>query len=242
MSEGCLLLADITRLTYGQVAIAMLPALAAVALLAHWSLKPGVAAYALCRMLLQLLLIGYALNAIFLAKTPWPVLLVLIVMVAVATWISLRTIGRSQQALSHAFVSLGVSGGLTLALVTQGVLGLDPWFEPRVMVPLAGMIFSNSMNTLSLAAERYAAELELGENAENARITAMEAALIPAINSLLAVGLVSIPGMLTGQVLSGVDPLVAARYQIMVMSMVFGSATLSAGCFLWLQGRRAKQS
>lgn len=231
------LLADVPPISLWRLAVAMLPAVAAIALLARWSLKPGEAVYAMGRMLLQLLLIGYALNVIFLASSPWPILLVLLVMVGVAAWTSLRTIGRSRQVLRDAFVALIVGGGSTLLLVTQGVLNLDPWFEPRIVIPLAGMIFASSMNTLSLAADRYASEQQIGSNIVESRTAAMSTALIPTINSLLAVGLVSIPGMMTGQVLSGVDPLIAARYQIMVMAMIFGSATLSAGCFLWLQER-----
>jgi putative ABC transport system permease protein len=109
---------------------------------------------------------------------------------------------------------------------------LPRWFEPRFVVPLAGMIFANSMNTLSLAAER-SREVDY----ENARRIALDAALIPQINALLAVGLVSLPGMMTGQILSGVDPMVAVRYQIMVMCMTFGSAGLGAACYLGLQTR-----
>jgi putative ABC transport system permease protein len=115
---------------------------------------------------------------------------------------------------------------------TQLVLDLPRWFEPRFVVPLAGMIFANSMNTLSLAAER-SREVDY----ENARRIALDAALIPQINALLAVGLVSLPGMMTGQILSGVDPMVAVRYQIMVMCMTFGSAGLGAACYLGLQTR-----
>jgi putative ABC transport system permease protein len=94
------------------------------------------------------------------------------------------------------------------------------------------MIFANSMNTVSLAAERFAAEMAKVPEYARARKVALEAALIPQINALLAVGLVSLPGMMTGQILSGVDPLIAVRYQIMVMCMIFSSAGLSAACYL----------
>ncbi|MEM6798314.1 MAG: ABC transporter permease [Planctomycetota bacterium] len=115
------------------------------------------------------------------------------------------------------------------------MLSLEPWFNPRFCVPLAGMIFGNAMNSVSLSAERLVAEQAASVGYAAARQTAMRAAMIPAINGMLAVGLVTIPGMMTGQVLSGVDPLIAARYQIMVMAMVFSSAGLSAGVFLSLQ-------
>jgi putative ABC transport system permease protein len=88
---------------------------------------------------------------------------------------------------------------------------------------------------VSLAAERFEAELGRAAPHRTARSVALDAALIPQINGLLAVGIVSLPGMMTGQILSGVDPLVAVRYQIMVMCMVFGSGGLGAALYLWLR-------
>ena len=96
------------------------------------------------------------------------------------------------------------------------------------------MIFANSMNTVSLSAERFVAETKRAVPYREARRTAMEAAMIPQINALLAVGLVSLPGMMTGQILSGVDPLIAVRYQIMVMCMIFGSAGTATAIYLTL--------
>ena len=96
------------------------------------------------------------------------------------------------------------------------------------------MIFANSMNSVSLAAERYESEIANGVPLINARHTALHASLIPTINMLFAVGLVSLPGMMTGQILSGVSPHVAVRYQIMVMCMIFGSAGISSAYFLAL--------
>ena len=126
-----------------------------------------------------------------------------------------------------------------LAIVTQLVLDLPRWFEPSFVVPLAGMIFANTMNTVSLAAERFESERGGGVDVVLARRTALDAALIPQINGLLAVGLVSLPGMMTGQILSGVEPLVAVRYQIMVMCMVFGAGGLGATVYLALAPRGA---
>ena len=101
------------------------------------------------------------------------------------------------------------------------------------MIPLAGMVFANAMYSVSLAAERYYSERTEGFNAVTARNKAMQAALIPVINALFAVGLVSLPGMMTGQILSGVSPLIAVRYQIMVMLMIFSSAGISTALFLY---------
>jgi putative ABC transport system permease protein len=139
----------------------------------------------------------------------------------------------------YSLISIAISGIFTLIVTTQGVLHLAPWFEPSVMIPIAGMIFSNSMNTVSLAAERYFSEYAHRADYCSCRNTAYQAAMIPVFNSLLAVGLVSLPGMMTGQILSGVEPLIAARYQIMVMLMVFGSSGISAAIFLHLLKNKA---
>lgn len=125
-----------------------------------------------------------------------------------------------------------IGGGFTLFTVTQGVLTLEQWYMPQVMIPLAGMVFASSMNSVSLVAERFYSEIDLQQPYEKARNTAFQVSMIPTINSLFSVGLVAIPGMMTGQILSGVDPLIAARYQIMVMLMLLGSAGLSAILFL----------
>ncbi|MEC9313790.1 MAG: ABC transporter permease, partial [Pseudomonadota bacterium] len=107
--------------------------------------------------------------------------------------------------------------------------------------PLAGMIFANSMNSVSLAAERLAAELSRNLDFRQARNEAFQAAFIPTINSMLAVGLVSLPGMMTGQILSGVSPTVAAHYQIVVMCMIFASAGLSTALFLQISRKQFLQ-
>jgi len=91
------------------------------------------------------------------------------------------------------------------------------------------------MNTISLAGERFHVERERGEEYLSARNTAIEAAMIPQVNALLAVGLVSLPGMMTGQILSGIEPLTAARYQIMVMCMIFSTAGLAAVLYMTLR-------
>jgi len=132
-------------------------------------------------------------------------------------------------------VAITVSSLPILALVSHAVIGIDPWFSPRYVVPLAGMIFSGAMTTVSLAGERAFAEVSRGVSFVEARRVAMQAALIPMVNSLFAVGLVALPGMMTGQILSGVSPLVAAKYQIVVMLMLFGVTGLSAAIFLQLE-------
>ena len=128
-----------------------------------------------------------------------------------------------------------------LGLVVGLVVPSDPWYEPRVVIPLAGMVFANSMNVVSLAAERFQSEVGRVSDLIEARNTAFSASLIPLINSYLAVGLVSLPGMMTGQILSGTSPLVAVRYQIMVMCMLLGAGGLAAALFLQLQLRHRRR-
>ncbi len=142
--------------------------------------------------------------------------------------------GRRRQLFTAALLSISVGGGVTLLLITQLVLQIDPWYLPNYMIPLAGMVFANAMTAVSLAAERLFSELEHQLSWEEARLKAYQAAMIPVINALLAVGIVSLPGMMTGQILSGVSPLVASRYQIMVMCMIFASAGISTALFLYL--------
>lgn len=210
-----------------------MPALVVLWILWRWRADAPLGFIALARMVAQLLLVGYVLVYIFEADTAWVVLAVLAVMVVAASWIALRTVPELRGALyGRALLSIAAGGGLTLALITQGVLVLDPWYEPSFVVPLAGMIFAASMNAVSIAAERVFAEIGRGVPYVDARQIAFRAGLIPITNSLLAVGLVSLPGFMTGQILSGVSPLVAVRYQVMVMCMIYGASGLSAALFL----------
>ena len=218
-----------------RLSIILLPV--AVVLFIHykWSTKPVNAMYALLRMLTQFLIVGYFLVFTFEASNYLVILTILAVMLFFASWISLRTVPERRKSLYlKAFISLAVGGGIMIFIVTQLVLDLEPWFWPRYMVPLAGMIFANSMNSISLASERFFVERGRGESYEKSRNIAYSAALIPVVNSLFAVGLVSLPGMMTGQILSGVSPLIAVRYQIMVMAMIFGAAGISTALFLEL--------
>ncbi len=223
----------IQSIPLSHLAIAALPVLGVLLVYIKWSLKTTNVIYALGRMLIQLLIIGYFLAFIFETRHAWVIVLILLVMVFASSWIALGTVADKRQSLFTASIlSTLLGGGLILAIVTQLVLQLDPWYRPQFMIPLAGMVFANAMNSISLSAERLNAEISRGVHFEEARSTAFQAAMIPIINSLFAVGLVSLPGMMTGQILSGVSPLIAARYQIMVMLMIFISGGISTAIFL----------
>jgi putative ABC transport system permease protein len=138
------------------------------------------------------------------------------------------------------FIAIICGGGFTLVFITQGALAITPWYQAQIIIPLAGMIFATAMNSISLCAERLFSEMNNGVPYHQARKNALNAATIPVINTLFAVGLVSIPGMMTGQILSGVSPLIAARYQIIVMCMIFASAIISSVIFLILSEKTVK--
>jgi putative ABC transport system permease protein len=190
-------------------------------------------AYASIRMILQLLLIGYLLAYLFGANNSLMTLLIVIVMISTASLITLRNISIKDMATYRSiFLSILIGGSINLFLVLYFVLEIDSFAEPRYIIPIAGMLYANCMNAVSLVAERFEKERE-SHDYETARGIAFRASLIPQVNSFLAVGLVSLPGMMTGQILSGIDPIIAVRYQIMVMFMVLGSSGISTILYLW---------
>ena len=230
--------ASVEQISWLGLLLAMVPTAIVIMIMARWSAGAKTGLYATVRMLLQLLLIGYVLVYIFEADHPAIIVGVLVIMLAAASWISIRPVRNKQpHVFTDALLAISVSGVLTLALISQLVIGVEPWFSPRYVVPLAGMIFAGAMNAVSLAAERLQAETERGTAVVEARRIALQASLIPIINSLFAVGLVALPGMMTGQILSGVSPLIAAKYQIVVMSMLFGVSGISAALYLRLEQR-----
>ena len=225
----------VQTITLQGLILAFLPAAAVVIIMFRWEAGAQTAIYATARMLIQLLLIGYVLIYIFEADHPGVILAVLLIMLTAASWIALRPLANKDSRLYlNALGAIFVGGIFTLAVVSQAVIDVQPWFSPRYVVPLAGMIFAASMNSVSLAAERFQAEKDKGLPYTEARQTALQTSLIPIINSLFAVGVVSLAGMMTGQILSGVSPLIAAKYQIVVMTMLFGASGISAATYLML--------
>ena len=206
------------------------------------------------RMFIQLLVVGYVLHLIFALETPLPVLLILVVMIGFAV----QTIGaRVKTKMPHFYRVVGTAilfgcGGMTFFFCSL-VIGLEPWYDPRYLIPLAGMIIGNSMTGASLAVERLAAEFRerrdeietglcLGGSiqavSETAVSSAFRAALIPSVNAMAAMGLVFLPGMMTGQILSGTEPLIAVKYQIAIMCVITGSVSLTT-FFIFKLGYRA---
>lgn len=233
---------SIETIPFAHLMIAFIPVVFVIFLMWQSGLNYLKACYSIIRMLLQLMLIGYALIMIFESESSVVILGVLAMMVLASSWISLNTLSTApKHTISQklglfgiALLSVLLGGGLMLIVVTQWVIVLDPWFLPNYMIPLAGMIFATAMTSISLAGERLQSELIQGKPYEEAKKVAFNTAMIPNINAMFAVGLVSLPGMMTGQILSGVSPFIAARYQIMVMCMLFSAAGIAAFVFLFL--------
>ena len=228
----------LTEISLQGLIFAFLPVAVVIGIMFRWSTGAPTAIYATLRMLIQLLLIGYVLVYIFKTDQPEFIMAVLVIMLTVASWIAIRPLQKKQpQMYMNSFLSISIGSILILTLVIQIVIDIEPWFSPRYVVPLAGMIISSAMNTVSLAAERFQSEYDKKTPYIEARRIALRVSLIPIINSLFAVGLVALPGMMTGQILSGVSPLIAAQYQIVVMTMLFSASGISASLYLVLINR-----
>jgi len=162
-----------TRLLY-----LLLPLLATAYFYYRWTDQKWELAYATLRMIVQLIAIGYALVFLFQDESYGMGLAVILVMMAMSSWIAIRPIQRQKRALlSPTLLAVGLSGTVMLFLLIGPVLALDPLYQPRLVIPLAGMIYSNAMNTISLAGERYFTECDSGISSDRARSQAYRAAL-----------------------------------------------------------------
>jgi putative ABC transport system permease protein len=206
------------------------------------------------RTVVQLTLLGYVLVYVFEVQHGLLVAAMAAVMVVLAAIESVRrTRHRYRGIRRDAFLSLIVAAGVSTLLVTAIVVRPAPWWAPRYLIPLLGMVLGNGLTGISLGLERCltsfddgrdAVELSLAAGAtpwEAARPVAAESirtGLIPILNSMSVVGLVTIPGMMTGQLLGGTSPGLAARYQMLVMFLIAG-ATAAGTTGVVLFGVRA---
>ncbi len=155
--------------------LAFMPTVVVISILYRWGLDVRTSLSAVTRMLVQLLLIGYVLVTIF--ETDHAGMIVLVLMRSCSSQrvgLHVRPLQEKRTLLyRNAFLGICVGSMLTLALVTQLVLGVEPWFLPRYVVPLAGMIIASSMNAVSLAAERFESEMRKGGRYDEARSVAL---------------------------------------------------------------------
>jgi putative ABC transport system permease protein len=206
------------------------------------------------RTFLQLFLMGYALRVVFgmdMLAVTMGVFFAMLIM-AVAT-IKGRVKEKQVPFVVPMFAAMFVSYFVVSVLVVGVVVGAKPWWEARYFIPLAGMIIGNSMNALAIALERLFSDLRSKRDLVEMRLAlgadykeasgeimadAIKAGMIPSINSMMGVGIVFIPGMMTGQILAGADPVTAIRYQIVVMLMLVGSTALGAVIVVLLARKR----
>ncbi len=212
-------------------------------------------AIGVARGAVQLLAVGYVLVVLFAHDLPEWVLLMLTVMLLVAAWTSARRVESGPPVavlVPRTWLAIFLGSATALVPVFALVVTPDPWFGARTVVPISGMIVANAMNVVAQVNERLfataraqRAEIEqwlaLGATPKQALAKpvrdAVRASLIPTINGLLTVGLVSLPGMMTGQILSGVSPDDAVRYQIVILYQLVTVASVSGGTAAWLARR-----
>lgn len=188
------------------------------------------------RTILQLAVLGYVLEFIFALDNPWAVLGILSVILTISAIVARNRITQKiPQMLPLVWGSIFLSTSLTLVYTNVLIIQPDRWFEPQYVIPLAGIVLGNAMNAAALAGERLvstinASQLEiethlsLGAAPQQAiaqyRKDAVRAGLIPTLNQMMVIGMVTLPGIITGQLLSGVNAREAASYQILIMFMI----------------------
>ncbi len=202
------------------------------------------------RAMVQLYLVGLILATVFTAARWYWVLLILAVMAGIATHAAVSRLAKPIPGIYWiAATALTVSTAATLTYVIGIVVRPRPWWEPQYLIPIAGMILGNSMTSAALAADRLQADLAARRDEVEARLAlgfsgreavqplvraALRAAMIPTVNGMMTVGVVQLPGMMTGQILAGASPLVAIRYQIVVVFMLAVATAVGSLLFVRL--------
>ncbi|EHJ04558.1 MULTISPECIES: ABC transporter permease [Marinobacter] len=190
------------------------------------------------RTVIQLALIGLVLEALFASSGfQWIALMALVMLLVAGREVVARQ-GRRLQgwwAFGIGTGSMFVSSFSVTVLALSVVIGPDPWYTPQYAIPLLGMMLGNTMTGVSLALDRLNESvwrqravienrLMLGQTwkqaLEDIRRDAMRSGMMPSINAMAAAGIVSLPGMMTGQILAGSPPAVAVKYQILVMLII----------------------
>lgn len=203
-------------------------------------------AVAAIRMVVQLLLVGLVLQALFTAMSLALTALAALTMILFAGH---EILSRQDRRLTGWWAyGLGTGSMLVAAMVVTSFalttqLRPDPWYDPRYAVPLLGMVLGNTMTGISLGLNTLTGDLATRRNAVEAQLAlgrdrwhamlplvrkALRAGLMPIVNSMAATGLVSLPGMMTGQILAGTDPFEAVKYQILIMFLIAGGTGLGA--------------
>jgi putative ABC transport system permease protein len=194
------------------------------------------------RMVVQLLLVGSVLQWLFRQEQPGLIALLGLVMAAIAGVSAVqRTRRRFAGIYLNSLLSVMASSALVTGLALAGIIRPQPWYIPQYLIPLLGMVLGNTLNGISLGLDRLMegligrreqveGRLALGatrwEACEELVREAIRVAMIPTINSMMVMGLVSLPGMMTGQIMQGAAPAAAVRYQIVILFMIAAGTAL----------------
>jgi putative ABC transport system permease protein len=196
------------------------------------------------RMSLQLSLTGFVLVHIFQRPNPWITLGIIFLMEAFAIHTVFQKYRKSLSTPLKKVIALSLSLGTLSCLLyfLLIVVRISPWYNPQYFIPIAGMLIGNSMTGISLGVkslvERMTIQralveesLILGASPQSATKSIInstfDSAILPTVNSMIGMGIIFLPGMMTGQILSGVSPLTAISYQIAIMLGILGSVSLS---------------
>jgi putative ABC transport system permease protein len=201
------------------------------------------------RMTFQLILCGYVLDYIFDAHSLWLTLLILCIMEIVAVFNIFRVVNldlsREMKRSIALSIFLGTLGALFFFIFL--VIGQEPWYNPRYLIPIGGMLMGNSTNGIALGItgllkgidekrDRIEALLMLGAKPYDAVKdiinSSFSSSILPLLNSMIGAGIVALPGMMTGQILSGESPLIAIKYQIIVYLGIIASVAITTLFFL----------
>jgi putative ABC transport system permease protein len=240
--------------TWEGLAWACVPVLAVMAILAWRRLgQVGLMALAVVRMTAQLWLLGLALGWVFAARSAGLVGAVALAMLLAASHtVGVRHRRRSWVLRAEAFAAMLLGLVIVMAVALRLALQIEPWYEPRTVIPLLGMVLGNSVSGVSLAVDRLEGELRaerdrvelrlaLGATSRQAALPALRAAvraaLTPILNSMMIAGIVAIPGMTTGQILAGADLGTAIRYQILIYLGISATVCISTLALLAIRLR-----
>lgn len=232
-------------LTYGDIALAS--SLIILVLIVSWRLRLKLTKTLLTaaiRTVVQLSFIGLILAWIFAREQWYEVLLILTIMTLIAGIAAKNRVKRSYKGLfTDTLIAVSTSAILVTIIVIGFILRVEPWYTPQFIIPILGLILGNSLTAISLTSNQLVESfheqqaridmmLSLSARPFEAVHEQIRAAVVngmtPTLNSMLVVGIVSLPGMMTGQILAGADPTQAVRYQIVTMFLICVSSTL--GC------------
>lgn len=234
-------------LTYGDIALAS--SLIILVLIVSWRLRLKLTKTLLTaaiRTVVQLSFIGLILAWIFAREQWYEVLLILTIMTLIAGAAAKNRVKRTYKGLfTDTLIAVSTSAILVTIIAIGLILRVEPWYTPQFIIPILGLILGNSLTAISLTSNqlvesfheqqaRIEMMLSLSARPFEAVNEQIRAAVVngmtPTLNSMLVVGIVSLPGMMTGQILAGADPTQAVRYQIVTMFLICVSSTL--GCTL----------